>query len=244
MSKNLVRKIIATVFFILSLFLIWQLFTVNPEYQNNTEMTIRFGALFLSNLFLFVLTYTFQTEKIIEKEKGIVLQKEKHFDDIEEEKTGDTELKINRIISNVKNVSSDKNFFEELLKIFSKEFYIVQGLIYVKGKDKFKMTASYAIYGNKKINEFSEGQGIPGQVAKDMKIKIITDIPEDYINVVSGLGACSPQNLLFIPIVSGNETIALIEATAFDKFPENLELYYNELNSALVKKIKNLKNDE
>ena len=240
MSKNLVRKIVATVFFILSVFLIWQLFIVNPEYQNNNKMTIKLGALFLSNLFLFVLTYTFQTEKIIEKEKKIVKQKEKNFDDIEEEKVSDTELKIKRIISDSENVSSDKNFYEELLKIFSKEFYIVQGLFYVKGKDKFKMSASYAIYGNKKINEFSEGQGIPGQVAKDMKIKIITDIPEDYINVVSGLGTCSPQNLLFIPIVSANETIALIEVTAFDKFPNDLELYYSELNSALVKNMKHL----
>jgi len=234
MSKNLVRKVISTLFFILSVYFIWQLFIANSDNQDNNKMIINFGALFLSNLFLFVLTYTFQTETIYKKEKKTIIQKEK--ENIEEDKKSDTELKIKNIISNINNDIKREEFPENFLKTFAKEFYIVQGVVYVKNGDKFSSAATYAFYGENKMKEFSLGQGITGQTAMNKKIKQITDIPEGYINVVSGLGASSPKYLLLIPFVVNNETTAVAEFASFDAFPDDFETFHTLLNNAFAEK--------
>ncbi len=226
MSKNLVRKIIATVFFILSVFFMWKIFGLTSENQLDNGILINFGALFLSNLFLFVLIYTFQTEIVYEKEKKTIKQPVK--EDVEE-KISKTEHKIKNVISELNDVKNEI-FPETFLKVFAKEFHIVQAVVYVKNKDKYISKATYAFYGENKIKEFSEGQGITGQTALNKKIKIINDIPEGYINVVSGLGASSPKYLLLIPFTANNETIAVAEFASFDAFPDDFEKYHSEFN--------------
>ena len=236
MSKNLVRKIISTLFFVLSVYFIWQLFIANSDNQENNKIIINFGALFLSNLFLFVLTYTFQTETIYREEKKMTIQKEK--DNIEEKKKSNTELKIKNIISNINYNIKREEFSEIFLKAFAKEFQIVQGVVYVKNGDKFSSAATYAFYGENKIKEFSLGQGITGQTAMNKKIKKITDISEGYINVVSGLGASSSKYLLLIPFVANNETTAVAEFASFDIFPDDFESFHSLLNNTFAKKFK------
>ncbi len=243
MSKNIVRKIVSAVLFILSLFFIRLIFLETSGSLEENKIFIYFGGLFLSVLFLFVLTFTFQTEKIYIKKQGTTKEKE----DIEltiKKDINETETKINNIISELEKPLKDQKFSELILKAFAKEFYIVQGLVYVKDKDKFKVNATYAMYNRNKIHDFSEGEGISGQVAKSKKIKQINDIPEDYIRVVSGLGAGSPKSLLFIPVLSENQTVAVIEVAAFDKFPDDFEQFHDKLNKLLAEKLKKTEDDK
>ncbi|MCF6183213.1 MAG: GAF domain-containing protein [Bacteroidales bacterium] len=243
MSKNIVRKIVSTVLFISSLFFIRLIFPETSGSLDENKIFIYFGGLFLSVLLLFVFTFKFQTEKIYIKKQGTAKEKE----DIEltiKKDINETETKINNIISELERPRPDKKFSELILKAFAKEFYIVQGLVYVKDKDKFKVNATYAMYNSNKIHDFSEGEGISGQVAKNKKIKQISDIPEDYIKVVSGLGAGSPKSLLFIPILSGNETVAIIEVAAFDKFPDDFVQFHDKLNKLLAEKLKKTEDDK
>ena len=242
MSKNFIRKIVSALFFLLSLFLLWQIFLKTSQDIDNHKTFILFGALALSVLFLFVLVFTMQTDIIYEKEKSSLSEEEKNISQFDEDIKSLTEEKIKNIIASLKKGSIKESLSEEILKLFAKEFYIVQGIVYVKHKDQFKVSAGYAVSDKKKINEFSEGQGIPGQVAKDRKIKRITEIPEDYIQIVSGLGAASPRNIIFIPIIFENETVALIEAAAFDEFPDDIEKFHPDLNNALAENFKLIKN--
>ena len=244
MSKNIVRKIVSAALFILSIFFIWLIFSETSGSLGENKSFIYFGALFFSNLFLFVLTFTFQTEKIYIKTKYVNEEKDKESEKSNEKIRSETELKINNIISELERPQKDRKFSELILKAFAKEFYIVQGLVYVKDKNKFKVSATYAMYNNNKIHDFSEGEGISGQVAKSKKIKQISDIPDEYLQVVSGLGASSPKSLLFIPILSGNETVAVIEVAAFDKFPYDLEQFHSKLNILLAEKLKNTESDK
>jgi two-component system chemotaxis sensor kinase CheA len=46
---------------------------------------------------------------------------------------------------------------------------------------------------------------------------ILYDIPEDYFNVVSGLGSAKPRFLLVVPVISGEACIAVLELAAFKK---------------------------
>ncbi len=243
MSKNIVRKIISAVLFIISAYFIWVIFSETSENFDQNKGFMYFGVLFFSNLFLFLLAFTLQTEKVYLKQQE-KKEKKSDIDNYVKKITGETENKINTIISDLNHPAENQNIAELFLKAFAKTFYIVQGLVYVKHNDKFSVSATYAVNSIRKIQDFSEGQGIPGQVAKNRKIRQINDIPEDYIQIVSGLGAGSPRNLIFIPIIDGNETVAVIEAAAFEKFPDDLVHFQSKLNTALAEKLKKTENDK
>jgi hypothetical protein len=240
MSENLIRKIVSSLFFAISIFLMWQIFKENTLNTENNRILILYGVLFISVSILFVSAFTIRKEAVFQNR--IIHEEEKEITDSVENIKSETEEKLNNIFASLKRGSLKRSFPEEVLILMAKEFFIVQGLIYIKNKTGFKVNARYAIAENKEFEEFSEGQGIHGQVAKDKKIKIMEEIPEDYIQVVSGLGAGYPENLIFIPIIYENETVALIEAASFDKFPNDLEQYHPLLNNVLAENFKLIRN--
>lgn len=108
-------------------------------------------------------------------------------------------------------------FSESLLTLLSKEFEVVQGLYFSldKKSGNFTKIADYAYYSDIPPREFMTGETISGQVAKNRQVMKITDIPEGYITVLSGLGSSSPSNLAIIPVVFENEAVGIIELAFF-----------------------------
>ncbi|WP_158797070.1 response regulator [Pedobacter sp. L105] len=74
------------------------------------------------------------------------------------------------------------------------------------------LTGCYA-FEKKKGKEIAIalGEGLVGQVAIEKRIKVLNDIPSDYIKVSSGLGSTIPNTLVVLPIPFENETIAVME---------------------------------
>jgi hypothetical protein len=57
----------------------------------------------------------------------------------------------------------------------------------------------------------------------------ITDIPDGYITVLSGLGSSSPSNLLIMPVINENETIGIAELAFFREPLEKEMKFFGEL---------------
>ena len=139
-------------------------------------------------------------------------------------------------ISNGLSKSADINeYFDKLLINISQPFKTVQGIAYALNSktNKFETKSTYAYYTTESFKEFELGEGIPGQVAKDKKILLMENIPEDYIRIVSGLGTGTPKYLLVVPIISQNETIAILELASFEKTDINFDNFLNMLNNAI-----------
>lgn len=97
-----------------------------------------------------------------------------------------------------------------------------QGALYVKEqkgrKEVYAFKKGFAINAledNKK--EFVAGDGIIGQVVKEAKSMIITDVPENYVRIESGLGNSSPTVLLACPALVENKVLGVIELALFSK---------------------------
>ncbi|MBO4371318.1 MAG: GAF domain-containing protein [Bacteroidales bacterium] len=132
------------------------------------------------------------------------------------------------------------DYFDKLLSNFAKVFDIVQGVAYALNPkiDKFEIKSTYAYYTPDTDRTFELGEGINGQVAKDKKILMLDNIPENYIQVVvSGLGQGSPKHLIFIPIVFNGKTIALVELATFEKKGFNLNLLADKINKRVAQHI-------
>ncbi len=102
-------------------------------------------------------------------------------------------------------------------------FYILETF---EQETKIKLLASYA-YTQRKgtTNEFKIGEGLVGQVVLEKERIIVSDIPEDYMNVQSGLGESVPQHLLVIPFLYENTVKGIIEIGSFQPITDiQLEL--------------------
>ena len=60
-------------------------------------------------------------------------------------------------------------------------------------------------------DRFVFGEGIVGQAAVDGKITLISDLPDDYITIDSGLGRMLPRNIVVMPFLFENQVKGVIE---------------------------------
>ncbi|MCI5209740.1 MAG: HAMP domain-containing protein, partial [Candidatus Electrothrix sp. ATG2] len=95
------------------------------------------------------------------------------------------------------------------------------GTLYIKEKDLLRLRASYAYTTRKNIaDRFAVGEGMVGQAALEKKIIIISNVPDDYIQVTSGLGEKQPHNILLVPFMYNEGVKAVLELGSFTAFTE------------------------
>jgi len=71
------------------------------------------------------------------------------------------------------------------------------------------------------------GDGLIGMCALEKQTIYITEIPEDYIEIESGLGDSKPNALLIVPLKNENSILGVIEIASFNKL-EKFELEFVE----------------
>jgi signal transduction histidine kinase/DNA-binding response OmpR family regulator len=84
------------------------------------------------------------------------------------------------------------------------------GTLYVQDDDgSFRLKGSYAA-SNAPL-QFTEEDGLHGQVIKDKQLLVVEDLPEGYISINSTLGGTQPVNIMMMPILYAHEAIGIIE---------------------------------
>lgn len=65
------------------------------------------------------------------------------------------------------------------------------------------------------------GDGVIGMVALEKATVYMTNIPNDYIEITSGLGTANPKSLLIVPLKLENNIFGILELASFNKFEEH-----------------------
>lgn len=131
--------------------------------------------------------------------------------------------KLNEILR--KNENSE-NYIFNILSFLVNYIDANQGGIFLRDDSdktqKFILKAFYA-YNRRKFLEksFELGEGLVGNCAIEKQTTYFTEIPENYIQVTSGLGGTNPRSLILVPLKLENKVLGIIEVASFN----NLEQY-------------------
>ncbi|MCW2989681.1 MAG: putative SigmaB asociated two-component system sensor protein, partial [Solirubrobacterales bacterium] len=101
-------------------------------------------------------------------------------------------------------------------------------------KPTLRLLASYGYKQRKNLsNEFGFGEGLPGQAALEMKSILVTNAPDDYIKVTSGLGDATPVNLMVLPILFEEQVLAVLELASLHAFGEVDLTFLDQLSETI-----------
>ena len=81
------------------------------------------------------------------------------------------------------------------------------------------LTSTYAYTKRKQLsNRFALGEGLVGQCARERKPILVTEVPEDYVEITSGLGKAPPRNIAVFPVFFEDQVSGVIELGSFHEF--------------------------
>jgi methyl-accepting chemotaxis protein len=87
-------------------------------------------------------------------------------------------------------------------------------------KDPFlEMAACYAYERKKHMSKRIDlGSGLLGQCFMEGEAVYLTQVPDQYVSITSGLGTGNPRSLLLVPLKLNESTEGVIELASFQKF--------------------------
>jgi CheY-like chemotaxis protein/signal transduction histidine kinase/HAMP domain-containing protein len=102
------------------------------------------------------------------------------------------------------------------------------------GARMLRLIASYAYKARRHVStRFAVGEGIIGQAALERSSILLTNVPDDYIQINSGLGEAPPRNILVLPILFEGDVKAVIELASFSGFSAIHQLFLDQLTESI-----------
>ncbi len=94
------------------------------------------------------------------------------------------------------------------------------GILYMSDGDKrLNQIGSYAyVHRENASSEFRFGEGLVGQAAMEKKHILVTNCPDDYININSGIVDAAPKNILIFPLILNDTVKGVVELGSFHDF--------------------------
>ncbi|HEX4884098.1 MAG TPA: response regulator, partial [Casimicrobiaceae bacterium] len=113
-----------------------------------------------------------------------------------------------------------------------------QGVFYVldsaSAATPLTLFASYGDKGQGTLGSRLElGQGLVGQCALEKEKILLSNVPVDYLQIFSGLGAAPPQSILVMPIVFEGHVKGVLELASFDRFSPVHEAFLDQLTESI-----------
>lgn len=114
------------------------------------------------------------------------------------------------------------------------------GLFLMEGEENkekhLNLVAAYAFDREKYLKkQVNVGEGLAGTVVLEKKTIFLKDIPDDYMNITSGMGGAKPRSLMIVPLIYNKEVVGVLELASFNVFqPHEIEFVENIAESTAL----------
>jgi len=119
------------------------------------------------------------------------------------------------------NTNDVQKLSDEIISQLVKYLKGNQGALYIiddqGGEERtMSMTACYAWDKKKYLNQkIHKGEGLAGQAWQEMDTVFLTDVPQNYIKITSGLGDANPTCILIVPLKVNDQIFGVAELASF-----------------------------
>jgi len=105
-----------------------------------------------------------------------------------------------------------------------------------------ELAAAYAYNKQKKLQQQLQiGEGLIGRCVQESETIYLTDIPQSYVKITSGLGDANPTSLLIVPLKSNDEVVGVVELASFAEIPYYQIDFVERVGEVIASAIRNLK---
>lgn len=116
-----------------------------------------------------------------------------------------------------------------------------QGAIYLVEKDEeseeayMEMKAAFAFGRRKAIKDkVRPGEGLIGQCYLEKDMIYLTEVPDDFVRIKSGLGDAPPKNIVIMPLMTNEKIEGILEIASFQVLPDYKIDYLKKLGESLA----------
>lgn len=115
----------------------------------------------------------------------------------------------------------------------------------VNNQQVLSLEAVYA-YDKRKFKErhIEIGEGLVGQCYIEADTIYITDIPNEYAEITSGVGDANPTSLLIVPIKSNDLVVGVIEIASFYTFEQYQIEFLEKIGESIASVLASLRTNE
>lgn len=144
--------------------------------------------------------------------------------------------------------NSDLNkLADEIVSNLVKYLRANQGGIYIIDDDEsqeptMSMKACYAWDKKKYLNQkIYKGEGLAGQAWQEGDTVYLTDVPQDYIKITSGLGDANPTSVLIVPLKLNDQIFGVVEVASFNVFADFEMEFVTKVAESIASSISSVK---
>jgi hypothetical protein len=153
--------------------------------------------------------------------------------------------KINDILRNSSDKLEDLAFslIREIVTFTSSQV----GALYIlnddgNGEIYAEMIAAYAYDRQKFINKkINAGEGLVGRCVQENETVYLTEVPENYLAIKSGLGESKPVSILIVPLHLNENVYGVIELASFSNFESYKISFIETIGESIATSISKVK---
>jgi HAMP domain-containing protein/signal transduction histidine kinase/DNA-binding response OmpR family regulator len=144
--------------------------------------------------------------------------------------------KFTRVLQGQRDlITVSKAVLSELAPLVSAQ----HGVFYIMdepegGEPRLRMLSSYAYKERKNLaREWLVSEGLVGQCAFEKQRILLTNVPEDYVQITSGLGQAKPLNIVVLPVIFEGKVKAVIELASFERYSATHQAFLDQLAESI-----------
>ncbi|MBL3655726.1 PAS domain S-box protein [Fulvivirga sediminis] len=147
-----------------------------------------------------------------------------------------------------KNNDNIEKLSDDIISNLVKYLGANQGGLYIIEEDNSEdepymvLTACYAWDKKKYVDQkVFKGEGLAGQVWLERDSIYLTEVPDNYIKITSGLGDANPRSVLIVPLKVNDEIYGVVEVASFKNFEDYEKEFVEKIAESIASTVSSVK---